>query len=114
MIVTFKAGTPQSQIDSLIRWLQSQGVQAHWSAGEYHTVLALVGETGSIDPGLLSSLEIVQSVKQISQPFQCCSREFQPQNTVVSLGASGFGLGTAASASLPVPVLWKVKSKSYR
>ena len=25
MIVTFKAGTPQSQIDSLIRWLQSQG-----------------------------------------------------------------------------------------
>ena len=63
MIVTFKAGTPQSQIDSLIRWLQSQGVQAHWSAGEYHTVLALVGETGKIDPGLLSSLEIVQSVK---------------------------------------------------
>ena len=103
MIVTFKAGTPQSQIDSLIRWLQSQGVQAHWSAGEYHTVLALVGETGSIDPGLLSSLEIVQSVKQISQPFQCCSREFQPQNTVVSLGASGVRIGDGSFCLIAGP-----------
>ena len=94
MIVTFKAGTPQNQIDRLIRWLQSQGVQAHWSAGEYHTVLALVGETGKVDTGLLASLEMVQSIKQISQPFQCCSR-----------APPGFELETAASVSLLAPVL---------
>ena len=34
---------------------------------------------------LLTGLEIVQEVKWVSQPFQCCSREFRPQDTVISL-----------------------------
>ena len=88
-----KAGTPQNQIDRLIRWLQSQGVQAHLFAGEYDTTLTLVGQTSRMNIELLAGLEIVQEVKWVSQPFQCCSREFRPQDTVISLPGSQVRIG---------------------
>ena len=93
MIVIIKAGTPQNQIDRLIRWLQSQGVQAHLFAGEYDTTLTLVGQTSRMNIELLAGLEIVQEVKWVSQPFQCCSREFRPQDTVISLPGSQVRIG---------------------
>lgn len=93
MIVIIKSGTPRNQIDRLIRWLQSQGVQAHLLAGEYDTTLTLVGQTSSINTELLSSLEIVQEVKRVSQPFQCCSRELRSQDTVIALPGSHVRIG---------------------
>ena len=38
MIAIIKAGTPQAQIDNLIRWLENQGLKIHISEGEYYTV----------------------------------------------------------------------------
>ncbi len=93
MIAILKAGTPQEQIDNLIRWLQSQGLKIHISTGDYYTVLGLVGDTGKIDMDLLASLDIVQSVKRVSEPFKRCSRDFQPQDTVIEVGGSGVKIG---------------------
>ena len=93
MIAILKAGTPQDQIDNLIRWLQSQGLKIHISNGDYYTVLGLVGDTGKIDMDLLASLDIVQSVKRVSDPFKRCSRDFQPQDTVIEVGNSGVKIG---------------------
>ena len=93
MIAILKAGTPQEQIDNLIRWLEGQGLKIHVSDGDYHTVLGLVGDTGKIDMDLLASLDIVQDVKRVSEPYKRCSRDFQPQDTVITIGDSGVKLG---------------------
>lgn len=115
MIVIIKAGTPQNQIDRLIRWLQSQGVQAHLFAGEYDTTLTLVGQTSRMNIELLAGLEIVQEVKWVSQPFQCCSREFRPQDTVISLPGSQVRIGGGSFCLIAGPLApWKVRSKSWR
>lgn len=105
MIVIIKAGTPQNQIDRLIRWLQSQGVQAHLFAGEYDTTLTLVGQTSRMNIELLAGLEIVQEVKWVSQPFQCCSREFRPQDTVISLPGSQVRIGGGSFCLIAGPLL---------
>ena len=93
MIAIIKAGTPKSQIENLIRWLEGQGLKIHISEGDYYTVLGLVGDTGKIDMELLSSLDIVQDVKRVSEPFKRCSRDFQPQDTVIEIGNTGVKLG---------------------
>ena len=93
MIAILKAGAPQAQIDNLIRWLESQGLKIHISQGDYYTVLGLVGDTSKVDMELLSSLDIVQSVKRVSDPFKRCSRDFQPQDTVIEVGDSGVKIG---------------------
>ena len=93
MIAILKAGTPKEQIDNLIRWLESQGLKIHISDGDYHTVLGLVGDTSKIDMELLASLDIVQDVKRVTEPFKRCSRDFQPQDTVIEIGNTGVKLG---------------------
>jgi len=93
MIAILKAGVPQEQVDNLIRWLENQGLKIHVSHGEYYTVLGLVGDTGKIDMDLLASLDIVQSVKRVTEPFKRCSRDFQPEDTVIEIGTSGVKIG---------------------
>lgn len=93
MIAILKAGAPQAQIDNLIRWLERQGLKIHISQGDYYTVLGLVGDTSKVDMELLASLDIVQSVKRVSDPFKRCSRDFQPQDTVIEVGDSGVKIG---------------------
>ncbi len=93
MIAILKAGTPKEQVKNLIRWLEGQGIKIHISEGDRYTVLGLVGDTGKIDMDLLASLDIVQDVKRVSEPYKRCSRDFQPQDTVIEIGASGVKLG---------------------
>ena len=104
MIAILKAGTPQEQIDNLIRWLEHQGLKIHISEGDYYTVLGPVGDTGKIDMDLLSSLDIVQSVKRVSEPYKRCSRDFQPQDTVIETGGAKIGGGSFCFIAGPCSV----------
>ena len=103
MIAILKPGIPQEQIDNLIRWLEGQGLKIHVSMGDVYTVLGLVGNTSKIDMDLLASLEIVQSVKRVSEPFKRCSRDFQPQDTVIEIGHTGVKIGGGNFAAIAGP-----------
>ena len=104
MIAILKAGVPQAQIDNLIAWLQNQGLKIHISTGDIYTVLGLVGDTSKIDMDLLASLDIVQSVKRVSEPFKRCSRDFQPQDTVIEVGSAKIGGGNFCLIAGPCSV----------
>ena len=93
MIAILKAGTSKEQISNLIRWLENQGLKIHISEGDYQTVLGLVGDTSKIDMELLASLDIVQDVKRVTEPYKRCSRDFQPQDTVIEIGETSVKLG---------------------
>ena len=93
MIVVLKHNVPEEKRNQLINWLRSQRIDVHPSLGEYQTVLGLVGDTSRIDMSLLESLDIVDSVKRVSDPFKCCNRKFHPDDTVVSVGDAKFGGG---------------------
>ena len=104
MIAILKSNVPQEQIDNLIRWLEGQGLKIHLSHGDYYTVLGLVGDTSKIDMELLNSLDIVQSVKRVSEPFKRCSRDFQPDDTIIDLPGSKLGGGNFAMIAGPCSV----------
>ena len=91
MIAVLKNGTSQKQIDSLINWIESQGLSVHLSAGEYQTIVGLIGDTTKIDEDLLKSLDIVETVKRISEPFKSANRKFHPDNTVVKVENTSVG-----------------------
>ena len=99
MIVVLKHNVPEEKRNQLINWLRS-----HPSLGEYQTVLGLVGDTSRIDMSLLESLDIVDSVKRVSDPFKCCNRKFHPDDTVVSVGDAKFGGGHFAMIAGPCSV----------
>ena len=93
MIVILKPNVAQAKREQLIEWLKAQNLGVHISDGAYQTVLGLIGDTSKVDLDLLASLDIVESVKRVSDPFKCCNRKFHPEDTVVSVGEAKIGAG---------------------
>jgi len=104
MIAVLKTGTTEQQIENLTAWIKSQGLDVHLSRGSAHTILGLVGDTAKIDAELLESLDIVDSVKRISEPFKSANRKFHPDDSVISVGNTAVGGGAFAVMAGPCSV----------
>ena len=74
MIAVLKHGTTPAQTSHLVDWLKRMNLDVHISEGKEVTILGLIGDTSRVDMELLSSLEIVESVKRISEPFKQANR----------------------------------------
>ena len=104
MIVILKHNTDEEKRSQLISWLKNQGVDVHISQGEYQTVLGLIGDTAKIDKDLVASLDMVDSVKSVTDPFKCCNRKFHPDDTVVEVGGVKIGGGNFCMIAGPCSV----------
>ena len=104
MITVLKSSATKEQREHLISWLESQHVQVHVSEGREYTILGLVGDTAHIDVELLESLDIVDSVKRVSEPFKKVNRKFHPADTVVTAGGVPVGGGSFAVIAGPCSV----------
>jgi len=93
MIAILKHGTTQAQTEHLIAWLRNMDLDVHMSQGQEVTILGLVGDTSRVDMELLGSLDIVDSVKRVSEPFKQANRKFHPCDTVVEAGGARIGGG---------------------
>ncbi len=93
MIVVLKENAPKENIDNLTSWLNEQGIKVHVSEGHYQTVLGLIGNTVGIDEQFLESLDIISSVKRISEPFKNANRKFHPDDTIVDVAGVKIGGG---------------------
>jgi len=104
MIVVVKPGVSQEKKDKLIQWLQHQGLQVHISDGEFQTVLGLIGDASHLDLDLVASLDIVDKVSRVTEPFKCCNRKFHPEDLVVNAGGVPVGGGHFAMIAGPCSV----------
>ena len=91
MIAILKRRTTKEQKEHLISWLENMNLDVHVSDGEQVTVLGLVGDTSRIDMELLCSLDMVSSVKRVSEPFKQANRKFHPENSIISVGNTQVG-----------------------
>lgn len=104
MIAVLKHGTTPEQIQHLIDWLKRMDLEVHVSEGKEMTVLGLVGDTSRVDMELLGSLEIVDTVKRVSEPFKQVNRKFHPSDTIVDVGGVKIGGGNFAMIAGPCSV----------
>jgi 3-deoxy-7-phosphoheptulonate synthase len=104
MIAILKRGTTQAQTEHLVSWLKNMNLDVHLSQGQEITVLGLIGDTSRVDMDLLRSLEIVESVKRVSEPFKQANRKFHPKDTIVEVGSAKIGSGYFAMIAGPCSV----------
>ena len=68
MIAILNKEATEDQVYELAKWFEEQGLKCDISQGDYQTIIGLVGDTSSIDPELIESLDIVESVRRITEP----------------------------------------------
>ena len=93
MIIIPKKDYDAAQLENLIAWLKDRGLEVHISKGENLTVIGLIGDTSKVDIDLIRSLDVVEDVKRIQEPFKNANRKFHPQDTVVNIGGVKIGGG---------------------
>ncbi len=91
MIVVVKKEHEQKQFDNLVKFIKSQGLEVDISNGNHTTILGLVGDTSKVDVDLLLSLDIVENVKRIQEPFKCVNRKFHPEDTIIEVAGRKVG-----------------------
>ena len=104
MIAVLKSGTTAEQKQHLLDWLKLMNLDVHVSEGKEVTVFGLIGDTSRVDIELLSSLEIVESVKRVSEPFKQANRKFHPTDSVIQAGSALLGSGNFAMIAGPCSV----------
>ena len=72
--------------------------------GDTYTILGLVGDTSHIDVDMVNMLDIVDSVKRVSEPFKKANRKFHPEDTVIDVNGVKIGGGHFVTIAGPCSV----------
>ena len=104
MIIIVKPNVNEERIQDLIRWIESQNLITHVSKGEFTTILGVIGDTSKLDEDLIMGLDIVDSVKRVSEPFQSANRKFHPLDSVIDVSGVKVGGGNFAMIAGPCSV----------
>ena len=104
MIAVLKNGTTPDQVQHLVDWLKNMNLDVHISQGAEVTILGLIGDTSRVDIDLLKSLEMVETVKRVSEPFKQANRKFHPLDTIIEVGNARIGGGYFAMIAGPCSV----------
>ncbi len=104
MIIVVKKDGDQKQVDNLLKWIKMQGLKVDLSFGQNSLVIGLVGDTSKIDIELVRSMDIVDKVNRIQEPYKCVNRKFHPEDSVIDVGGHKFGGGTFQMIAGPCSV----------
>lgn len=86
MIAILRKDVSNQAVDHIVSWIETKGLSCDVSRGENETIIGLVGDTTKIDPFLLESMDVVERVQRVSEPFKKANRKFHPDDTVVDCG----------------------------
>ncbi|MBE6480435.1 MAG: 3-deoxy-7-phosphoheptulonate synthase [Atopobiaceae bacterium] len=86
MIAVIRESATTEQLDHFIAWVEAKGLRVNVSQGDDETIIGLIGDTSRIDPFLLESMDIVERVQRVSEPFKKANRKFHPEDTVIDCG----------------------------
>ena len=93
MIILLKDKVNEKQVKNLTNWLESTGFQLHISKGAHQTIIGLIGDTSRVDIDLISSLDIVDRVQRIQEPFKSANRKFHEDDSVIDVNGVMIGGG---------------------
>jgi len=86
MIIVLRSGSSDEEVEDVCRRITAMGYRPHAIRGELRTVIGAIGDDrGKERLRSLESLECVESVTPILQPFKLASREVKSESTRIRL-----------------------------
>ena len=94
MLIVMDRNATGQDVDRVVAAAERLGLKAHPIPGAQRTAIGLTGNKGAIGPAAFENLPGVFEVIRVSHPYKLVSREFHPEDTIVSIGGVPVG-GTA-------------------
>jgi 3-deoxy-7-phosphoheptulonate synthase len=90
LIVMDRSATGED-VGRIVAAAERLGLKAHPIPGAQRTAVGITGNKGTVGPGAFESLPGVLEVIRVSHPYKLVSREFHPEDTIVSVGGVPVG-----------------------
>jgi 3-deoxy-7-phosphoheptulonate synthase len=92
MLVVMSHQATQEDVDRVCETIRAMGYTPAPMPGAQRTAVGLVGNDGRVDDSLVIELSGVARVIHVSNPYKQVSREWRPENTIVTI-APGVAFG---------------------
>ena len=104
MIITLKQNAATAEVSRLRSELEEKGFIIHPVEGARYNILGLIGDTASLDARQIESLDFVDKVTRIQEPYKKANRKFHPDDSVINVGGALIGGGHFAVMAGPCSV----------
>lgn len=104
MLVIMKDHASAEEVQHVVDLLSEAGAEAHLSRGEVKTIIGVIGEREVMYSLDLEGLRGVEQVIRVLKPYKLVSREFQPEDTIVSARGASIGGGAFATIAGPCSI----------
>jgi len=91
MIIVMRHGATNKEVSDVIKRVQDLGYQVHLSRGVERTIIGIIGDERPLAGQPLERLPGVEQVLPILKPYKLASRDFHPEDSVVSLNGVEIG-----------------------
>ena len=91
MVIVTKTNATQTDIDAVVKRIESVGLKAQVSTGERHTVIGVIGDKTLLGDIPIESMSGVDRTMPITAPFKLASREFKDEPTVIAVNDTKIG-----------------------
>lgn len=104
MIIVLRPDATQEQAEDLRCFIRDHSLDVQTIIGTRQTVLGVVGDSSRIDADFIGSLDIVESVKKVTEDYRLAGRTAHPADSVFEIGADKIGGGSFALIAGPCTV----------
>jgi 3-deoxy-7-phosphoheptulonate synthase len=91
MIVIMRSHAPEEQIQAVVDRVQELGFTPHRSSGAERTIIGVIGDERTLQETMFEIMEGVERVVRVLKPFKLSSRDFHPEDTVISVNGCRIG-----------------------
>ncbi|NIS60803.1 MAG: 3-deoxy-7-phosphoheptulonate synthase [Proteobacteria bacterium] len=86
MVIVLRKNATESEIEQVIKWVESVGYTAHPSRGVERTIIGVVGDDRSkAQLKSVESLPGIEKIVPILKPYKLASREAKEENTIIRI-----------------------------
>ena len=84
-------GATGEEVERVVAAAERLGLKAHPIPGAQRTAVGITGNKGAVTTAVFEALPGVLEVIRVSHPYKLVSREFHPEDTIVSVGGVPVG-----------------------
>ncbi len=104
MLIVMSNTATQAQIDAVVEAVERNDCKARPIPGGDRVSIGVLHNKGPLDTGLFLGLPGVKDVIPVTRPYKLVSREFKPEDTIVSVGGVEIGNGNMTIIAGPCAV----------
>ncbi|MDP3765064.1 MAG: 3-deoxy-7-phosphoheptulonate synthase [Nanoarchaeota archaeon] len=91
MIVVMKKGASQKQISKVVERIRQSGLKPHVSRGDILTIIGIIGDERKVPESQIRAIEGVEKIMPVLSPYKLVSRDFHPENKIITVDGVKIG-----------------------